>query len=110
MEVPRTRPTGPTRPVAGVGATLVDENPAVGPESGDGPLDRKDTGRVSLSGLARAALDTRAGRWANRELLYQSAEMLFLRYDEPRMRPVPGSLGLICSALILLPLFPRHAL
>lgn len=76
--------------VAGVGATLVDENPAAGD---GGALGRKETGRVSTDRLMRKALKTPLGRWANRELLYQSAEMLFLRYDEPRPPVVPASVA-----------------
>lgn len=79
--------------VAGIGATLVDENPAAAGADGPAIPERKETGRVSLDRMARKALGTRLGRWINRELLYQSAEMLFLRYDEPRMRPVPDAVA-----------------
>jgi GT2 family glycosyltransferase len=82
--------------VAGVGATLVDENPAALPADETLALGRKDTGRLSLRNLTRHALNTRLGRWANRELLYQNAEMLFIRYDEPRMRPVPAAVAHLC--------------
>lgn len=77
--------------VAGVGATLVDENPAVA--SGESGPERKQTGVVSLAGLSRAVLSTGAGRWINREILYQSSEMLFLRYDGSRMRDVPEAVA-----------------
>ncbi|SIO59821.1 Glycosyltransferase like family 2 [Rhodovulum sp. ES.010] len=79
--------------VAGIGATLVEDNPAAA-ASGEAPaLGRKDTGRVALDRLARRALETRLGRWANRELLYQRADKLFMCYDEPRTRRVPAAVA-----------------
>lgn len=79
--------------VAGIGALLVDENPAAQPGSAGAALDRKQTGRVILDRIARQVLNTRLGRWINREILFQSAEMLFLRYDEPRKHQIPPALA-----------------
>lgn len=76
--------------VAGVGARIVDENPAQHEPSADAPqLQQKNTGRRSTNHLRSFAMSTRLGRWFNREILFQNAQSLFLCYDEPRERKVP---------------------
>lgn len=77
--------------VVGVGANLVDENPAESEQ--DLVLDRKETGRTSLAGLSKSAMSTALGRWIGREILFQSADMLFMRYDEPRQQKIPPNLA-----------------
>jgi len=81
--------------VAGIGAFLSDHNPAAQAGSSDpgNTLTRKETGRGSLRTIADRLLATRLGRWVNREILFQSAEMLFLRYDEPRALHVPETVA-----------------
>lgn len=72
--------------VAGICANLVDENPAAADR--EVALERKETGRVSLAKLSQFAMSFKIGRWFGREVLFQSTEMLFLRYDEPREKHV----------------------
>lgn len=83
--------------VAGVGARLTDVNPVADKvEASDGAtpgLQRKGTGRTVSAGLSQRVMKTRLGRWINREILFQNAEKLFMRYDEPRERGVPPSVA-----------------
>lgn len=92
-ELMRVYEADTSQEVAGVGAFLTDDNPAAQPGGAGSGLGRKDTGRASLENLARRVLATRVGRWINREILYQNAEMLFMRYEEPRVRHVPPALA-----------------
>lgn len=92
QEIMRIFEADTDRAVVGIGASLVDENPAQSTVEAHN-VARKDTGTVSLARLRTWALETKIGRWINRELLFQSAHMLFMRYDEPRMRPVPNQIA-----------------
>lgn len=75
------------RRIAGIAATHV---PALPPEAVDLDIDKKDTAKRSEGGLATTLLSSRPGRWVRRNVLFQSMDALFVKYDEPRMREVPA--------------------
>jgi GT2 family glycosyltransferase len=82
--------------VAGVGALLTDENPSVDDSTsanGGSGLARKKTGQSFVDRMSRTVRRTALGRWINRTVMFQNAETLFLRYDEPRERVVPPSVA-----------------
>lgn len=78
--------------VAGVMARNVSELPP-GEESVAQVLARKRSGRSGLGAVWGRLLHTRTARWINRKLLLQSIDELFIKYDEPRERPVPPALA-----------------
>lgn len=90
--------------VAGVSAQHVQTNPAAQLKTAGKEIVQKESGRHLMAKLSSTVLKTALGRWINREILFQSPEVLFLRYDEPRPKIVPTSAtDLNVTAVALMP-------
>lgn len=82
--------------VAAICAKLVPGLPPEPESAGGGGKDlpaRKASGRRRGEPWKKRLLRTSAGKWVYRNILLQSKEELFIRYDEPRRRYVPRSLA-----------------
>lgn len=78
--------------VAAIRADLTNIPPVL-PSDENRVLERKKSGnRGELEPLKNAALGSRFGRWFHRRVLMQSMQETFLRYDGPRLKPLPAAL------------------